>query len=271
MSNLCHFRSRNELMMQSLKQHFLIVFLTIVENSKSLWPGFQRHVYFIERNPVMNLPGIPAKKEFRVRHIEINQFPVTSMSAKTVLVLKQPKTESSIRKIYLPRTVAEMLKQRKKFIDSCKEFLGDDYHDYGLVVCYENGTPMEGETITKSFKKMIKRNNLKPVVFHSLRHSSTTYKQLKAVSANVEMVREEMNTLLEKTADFSFCMTQCLWMALFFVLDRLFHAASTTMSHKATFEVLANIRRRLTKKLASVRSRFSALKRASCLFLKNCF
>ena len=77
--------------------------------------------------------------------------------------------------------------------------------------------------------------------------------------------------LLEKTADFSFCMTQCLWMALFFVLDRLFHAASTTMSHKATFEVLANIRRRLTKKLASVRSRFSALKRASCLFLKNCF
>ena len=56
--------------------------------------------------------------------------------------------------------------------------------------------------------------------------------------------------LLEKTADFSFCMTQCLWMALFFVLDRLFHAASTTMSHKATFEVLANIRRRLTKKLA---------------------
>jgi len=56
--------------------------------------------------------------------------------------------------------------------------------------------------------------------------------------------------LLEKTADFRYCLVQCLWMALFFVLDRLFHAASTTMSHKATFEVLANVRRRLTKKLA---------------------
>ncbi len=56
--------------------------------------------------------------------------------------------------------------------------------------------------------------------------------------------------LLEKTANFSFCITQCLWMALFFGLDRLFHAASTTMSHKATFEVLANIRRKLTTKLA---------------------
>jgi len=58
--------------------------------------------------------------------------------------------------------------------------------------------------------------------------------------------------LLEKTADFRYCLTQCLWMALFFVLNRLFHAASTTMSHKATFEVLANVRRRLTKKLAKM-------------------
>ena len=110
------------------------------------------------------------------------------MSAKTVLILKQPKTESSIRKIYLPRTVAEMLKQRKKFIDSCKEFLGDDFFDYGLVVCYENGTPMEGEAITKSFKKKIKRNNLKPVVFHSLRHSSTTYK-LKISGGDIKAVQ----------------------------------------------------------------------------------
>ncbi len=58
--------------------------------------------------------------------------------------------------------------------------------------------------------------------------------------------------LLEKTAGFHYCLIQCLWMALFFVLNRLFHAASTTMSHKATFEVLANIRRRLTKKLAKM-------------------
>ncbi|MBQ9008459.1 MAG: ABC transporter ATP-binding protein [Clostridia bacterium] len=59
-----------------------------------------------------------------------------------------------------------------------------------------------------------------------------------------------MKGLMEKTADFQYCMTQCLWMALFFVLDRLFHAASTTLSHRATFEVLANVRRRLIGKLS---------------------
>ena len=58
--------------------------------------------------------------------------------------------------------------------------------------------------------------------------------------------------LLERTADFQYCLNRCLWMALFFVLGRIFHAFSTTLSHKATFEVLANIRRRLTKKLAKM-------------------
>ncbi len=56
--------------------------------------------------------------------------------------------------------------------------------------------------------------------------------------------------LLGGSADFSYCLTQCLWMGLLFILSRLFHSLSTTMSHKATFEVLASIRRQLTRKLA---------------------
>ena len=56
--------------------------------------------------------------------------------------------------------------------------------------------------------------------------------------------------LLEGTADFSYCLSQVLYMGLFWVLSRLFHTFSTTMSHKATFEVLAGIRRQLTRKLA---------------------
>ncbi len=56
--------------------------------------------------------------------------------------------------------------------------------------------------------------------------------------------------LIENTADLQYCVTQCMFMGLFFILDRLFHAVSTSLSHKATFEVLANIRRRVTKKLA---------------------
>ena len=116
------------------------------------------------------------------------KFPSNNTKVKTILVLKDPKTRSSVRKIYLPRTVAEMLKERKKQIDIYKNYLGDDYHDYKLVICYENGTPMEGDKIRRFFQKLIKDNNLRPVVFHSLRHSSTTYK-LKLSGGDIKAVQ----------------------------------------------------------------------------------
>ncbi|SDA25816.1 ATP-binding cassette, subfamily B [Ruminococcus sp. YE71] len=43
-----------------------------------------------------------------------------------------------------------------------------------------------------------------------------------------------------------------LMMALFWVLCRALHSISTTLSHAATFEVLANIRRQLTVKLSKI-------------------
>lgn len=105
-----------------------------------------------------------------------------------LLILKNPKTASSVRRIYLPRTVAEMLKKRRAVIDEFKNFLCDDYHDYDMVICYENGTPMEGEKIRAAFDRLIKQNGLKKVVFHSLRHSSTTYK-LKLSGGDIKAVQ----------------------------------------------------------------------------------
>ena len=116
------------------------------------------------------------------------KFPPQNTAVSTVLILKHPKTDSSVRKIYLPRTVAEMLKRRKETVEQLKEYLGDDYRDYGMVICYENGTPIEGEKIRAAFQKLIKDNNLKPVVFHSLRHSSTTYK-LKLSGGDIKAVQ----------------------------------------------------------------------------------
>ena len=54
--------------------------------------------------------------------------------------------------------------------------LGDDYQDYNLVVALTNGRPCEERVITKEFDKLRQTAGLPKVVFHSLRHSSTTYK-----------------------------------------------------------------------------------------------
>ena len=44
----------------------------------------------------------------------------------------------------------------------------------------------------------------------------------------------------------------CLWMAVFWLAYAICHALSTALSHRATFIVLADIRFRLTEKLAKI-------------------
>lgn len=57
-----------------------------------------------------------------------------------------------------------------------KEFLGDEYQDFNLVVALPNGGPCENRIIEKEFLLLREKAGLPNVVFHSLRHSSTTYK-----------------------------------------------------------------------------------------------
>lgn len=104
------------------------------------------------------------------------KFPPALSSTHTALVLKEPKTKTSVRKIFLPKTVAEMLVKHREEQDNLKELFGDEYTDYNLVFATSCGRPIEGQVINRSLKKLIADNNLPPVVFHSFRHSSITYK-----------------------------------------------------------------------------------------------
>ena len=94
----------------------------------------------------------------------------------TVLVLKKPKTQSSIRTIWLPNTLAQLLVEWKRQQKQYKEFFQEEYHDYDMVICFEDGRPVEHNIVRKGLAEVAKNAGLPPVVFHSLRHSSTTYK-----------------------------------------------------------------------------------------------
>ena len=136
-------------------------------------------------------------------------FPRCLSGGNTVLVLKEPKTETSKRRVYLPKTVAKMVLQRIKDIQEIKELLGDEYHDYNLLFSSSTGRPMEGQIITRALKKLIRDHNLPDVCFHSLRHSSITYKlkwsggDIKAVQgdsghARADMVTEQYSHILDE-------------------------------------------------------------------------
>lgn len=103
-------------------------------------------------------------------------FPSIMSNTHTNLVLKKPKTDSSIRKVWIPKTVAYILREWKKIQDQYREFLGPDFYDYNLVLTLPNGRPVENRIMEKEFTKLRDKAGLPHVVFHSLRHSSTTYK-----------------------------------------------------------------------------------------------
>ena len=107
-----------------------------------------------------------------IYHIFTPLMPNTS----TRIILKKPKTDSSIRKVWRPKTVAYILREWKTSQEELKSFLGDEYQDFDLVVALPNGRPCENRIIEKEFSLLKQKAGLPNVVFHSLRHSSTTYK-----------------------------------------------------------------------------------------------
>lgn len=136
-------------------------------------------------------------------------FPAVFSANTTALVLKKPKTQTSIRRIWLPKTVAEMLVAWEAQQNEMKEYLGCEYLDFGMVIAQPNGRPLEGQIISRAFSELIREHGLPDVVFHSLRHSSTTYKlklnngDMKAVQgdtghAQLKMVSDVYSHILDE-------------------------------------------------------------------------
>lgn len=96
-------------------------------------------------------------------------FPDLKQGAKTSLVLKDPKTASSVRTVFLPGTVTTALQRMKTAQEADKELLGAAYRDYNMVLAHQDGRPYEEHQIADKLRKLIQKYNLPPVVFHSLR------------------------------------------------------------------------------------------------------
>ena len=122
-----------------------------------------------------------------------------STPATTTLVLKAPKTDSSVRDIYIPNTVAQALLRHRERQNGEKALLGPEYTDFNLIVAQINGYPVEARYVAKLLDQLIQSHNLRPVVFHSLRHSSVSLKlsmggDIKAVQGDTGHSQSNMVT-----------------------------------------------------------------------------
>ena len=66
------------------------------------------------------------------------------------------------------------------------------------------------------------------------------------------IIADVVKLFLDGNKNFTEYMIKAVWIALSFVIAELFHSLSTALSHKATFTVLANIRKACCEKLARV-------------------
>lgn len=106
-------------------------------------------------------------------------FPEKQKDSKTLLILKTPKTNDSVRRLYMTEPLKKELLVRKDRYDKVKDFMGSDFNDFNLVFALENGDPVEPHLLEKWFKKWQNETAIAlpaKIDFHSMRHSSTTYK-----------------------------------------------------------------------------------------------
>ena len=136
------------------------------------------------------------------------QFPAVFDEGRTVTVLKRPKTKSSIRTVYLPEYVLYVLQEWKETLKPVKRNRPD------LILRYSNGRPLSEETLPRLLEKQLLQLGLPVVSFHSLRHSSISYKlvltggNIKAVQgdsghAQAEMITERYGHIIDS------CRKQC--------------------------------------------------------------
>lgn len=116
------------------------------------------------------------------------RFPKQHQDSTTQIVLIEPKTQNSIRKVYFGDSLKRKISERFERIESNMRRFGSEYQDHGLLVCFDNGNPIEPNKLGRDFRRFVRENELPCVDFHSLRHSSITYK-LKATNGNLKAVQ----------------------------------------------------------------------------------
>jgi len=103
-------------------------------------------------------------------------YPQFAGQSDSVLLLKSPKTKGSNRTNLCTEQLQQEIAERMVAISRNKGVYGDDYRDFGLLICQEDGTPAEPNLVGKWFRLWQRRSGgeLPYLKYHELRHSSAT-------------------------------------------------------------------------------------------------
>lgn len=97
------------------------------------------------------------------------------------MIVKEPKTSTSRRTLYMQPEIERLLLCEKEKQDEYRRALGNSYQDSGYVIVHEDGRPMRPNYASDLFKKFIEDNHLPPLTLHGLRHSFASIANSKGI------------------------------------------------------------------------------------------
>ena len=98
---------------------------------------------------------------------------------------KSPKTKTSRRAITLPRITVEGLRSHYNLQLEERLKLGLGRDPRGLVFARPGGQPVDADTLSKAFRRLVASAGVTPITFHGLRHTHISHLLMEGVHAKV--------------------------------------------------------------------------------------
>ncbi|GAJ38945.1 site-specific integrase [Saccharococcus caldoxylosilyticus] len=145
-------------------------FLNLIKNSSTEIPYLLAIFTGMRRGEVLGLKWDDV--DFENKKIRIKRS-LCFVSGKG-LIFKEPKTKKSKRQISISQHVVNVLKKHKQKQEFQKEKLGTQYQDNNLIVCTDDGKPLDPRNLLRQFYRLIEEANVPRISFHDLRHTHAT-------------------------------------------------------------------------------------------------
>lgn len=111
--------------------------------------------------------------------IDVSQTLVQALKGE--IIVKEPKTKNSQRKVSLPASVLEELREYYAYRIKERDKLKDAWNgrdregrEWNFIFSHADGTPFHHERPYLWFRQFIKKNGMRYIRFHDLRHTSAT-------------------------------------------------------------------------------------------------
>lgn len=145
--------------------------IEVVHGDGVEFPVLMAAFYGLRRSEIMGLRW--QSIDFPNNRITIDHTVVhTRIDGKTVVVSKdRAKNKSSCRTLPLVPQYKELLLQMKAHQEECKALCGSSYYQSDYVYVNDIGQPIKPDYVTQHFALVLRKNNLRKITFHELRHS----------------------------------------------------------------------------------------------------